>query len=294
MAAKNFTHLVITRFNVDFDDLNKTKYGADVRSLDWLTHRFEIFEKYCFPSVQNQSEQDFKWLVFFDAATPEAFKNKIERYHQMFTNFLPVYIPSGQLFLAEIQNGIRQLVTTPFVITSRLDNDDMLHEDFVKTIQRNFHSQPDCIIDAPYGMQLNIEHNKTRLITSYNLYGPFISLVEQADLPRSVYFKQHKHWRGHKNVIRITNRLWTQIIHSNNVLNRFHENRNYCLHLAKLDAFGVNIRTINSFGSEHAIKILAHNVLVPFYRLLFMGGKGAGKIYSMMRPVNKNHLSAKP
>lgn len=53
----NYTHLIVTRFNLQLWD------GAKPLDVAWLAHRFELFEQYCYPSVVGQTEQNFKWFV---------------------------------------------------------------------------------------------------------------------------------------------------------------------------------------------------------------------------------------
>jgi hypothetical protein len=42
----------------------------------WTKHRFEIFEKYCLPWINNQTNNNFKWLFYFDINTKTPFKKK--------------------------------------------------------------------------------------------------------------------------------------------------------------------------------------------------------------------------
>ena len=51
---KNFQHFVITRFNLDLYAWDKNRIPT--RTEKWLQHRFDIFEQYCLPSMQAQTE----------------------------------------------------------------------------------------------------------------------------------------------------------------------------------------------------------------------------------------------
>ena len=66
---ENFSHFLITRFNLNLYE--RDKHAAPTRTARWLEHRFEVFERYCLPSVAAQTATDFRWLCLFDAATPE-------------------------------------------------------------------------------------------------------------------------------------------------------------------------------------------------------------------------------
>ena len=57
-------HIVITRFNLKIwqkDKSNKTTLGED-----WMEERFNLFERFCFPSLMHQSDKNFRWLCLFD------------------------------------------------------------------------------------------------------------------------------------------------------------------------------------------------------------------------------------
>jgi hypothetical protein len=94
----------------------------------------ELFERYCLPSVQEQSIQSFRWIIYFDPQSPEWL---IRRVNQLSRNasFTPIYraAVSHQELMADL-HGVtgakhRDLITT------NLDNDDGLARDFVERLQ---------------------------------------------------------------------------------------------------------------------------------------------------------------
>ncbi|MCF6280083.1 MAG: putative rhamnosyl transferase, partial [Flavobacteriaceae bacterium] len=193
-----------------------------VLSNSWLKERFELFENFCFPSVINQTNLNFKWLVFFDINTPEEYKLKIEEYRLLSDNFQPFYIDGMDSFLPSITQKINEITTTEYVITSRLDNDDSLHKEYVATIQNTFDFQDYLAVDVVdgYGMQTGFE--QMRIGKMRHLYNPYISLIEKREGCKSVWSKGHTYWKYEKNIIRIKNkRLWLTIIHEKNKSNKF-------------------------------------------------------------------------
>ena len=66
---ENYSHFIITRFNLNL--YAQDKHDLPTRTDRWLEHRFEVFERYCLPSVAAQTSGNFTWLCLFDAATPE-------------------------------------------------------------------------------------------------------------------------------------------------------------------------------------------------------------------------------
>ena len=72
----NFSHFILTRFNVK-KMWSQDKRGNKVLTDEWLSHRFKLFENYCLPSIVNQENKNFIWLVYFDQDTDKLFINKI-------------------------------------------------------------------------------------------------------------------------------------------------------------------------------------------------------------------------
>ena len=68
-------HFIITRFNLRI--WQQDKNNIPTHTSEWLEHRFELFEKYCLPSVENQTNKNFIWLCMFDKETPAPYKERI-------------------------------------------------------------------------------------------------------------------------------------------------------------------------------------------------------------------------
>jgi hypothetical protein len=164
-------HFLITRFNVkvNYDSARK---GID---MDWLSHRFDLFEKFCYPSVYAQTNSNFQWIVYFDSETPEVFKEKIHKF-QDWKAFLPIYIStefSDQINCKIIASFIRE--DTKYLITTRMDNDDAISSNFIQLIQENFEGQEFEFLSFPNGLVLSAG----RLYSLRYVNNPFISLVER-------------------------------------------------------------------------------------------------------------------
>tara|TARA_R100001369_G_scaffold17655_1_gene33055 strand:+ start:922 stop:1770 length:849 start_codon:yes stop_codon:yes gene_type:complete len=217
-----FQHYILTRFNLRAEDWTTTKNNEKVLTEEWLEERFDLFENFCFTSVKNQTNQNFKWLVFFDINTPEVYKEKVENYRKSYDNFLPFFIDGMNNFLPEIVNNINKLDSQEYIITSRLDNDDCIHENYTNVVQSYFKKQDHQALDVIDGYTLETGKH-TRLGTLTKLNNPFISLIEKKEDFKTVWFRnRHGSWKYEKNMTRIKNqRLWLSIIHSKNKVNRF-------------------------------------------------------------------------
>ena len=212
-------HFLITRFNVlpEFDIINEGSWDRE-----WLTHRFNLFEKFCYPSVFNQSNQNFKWIVFFHSKTPEEFKHKINEYAK-WENFIPVYLDDRYTIEKNKLAILENLSSQPkYLITSRLDSDDAISRDYIEIIQNNFAEQEFEFLNFSYGYVLN----GNKLYTFKYLQNPFVSLVERVNTLstngfKSVLCADHTELYSHGKVKQIkTETGWMQIIHGKNNNNR--------------------------------------------------------------------------
>ena len=137
-------HFILTRFNIPFIvcqnpqgghlplKVGSRRLGCDP---DWLSHRFKLFKRWTLPSVQSQSCKQFRWLCFFDEETPQEYLQEAESWN-MEIILVPYTIQSysGAIIYAP---AIADRVTSEWVATTRLDNDDMIAWDFVERVQQN-------------------------------------------------------------------------------------------------------------------------------------------------------------
>ena len=134
MNSSNFKHYVITRFNVPYPQAMEGDTPKGIKP-DYLKQRFEVFDRYTVPSLQNQTCKDFVWVVLFDKRTPEPFMGKILKYKDDGV-FRPVFVEK----LDYANKTVRELVEEEDidnlpVITSRVDNDDAIVNTYVESIQ---------------------------------------------------------------------------------------------------------------------------------------------------------------
>ncbi len=222
MNNKGFQHFLITSFNVDLN----LKPREQILELEYLTKRFQIFEKICYPSVLLQTNQSFQWLCFFDRETPRIIQEKIARLAQ-WHNFVPIYTDpvteDCHIFSETIQSYL--VADTKFVITTNLDNDDAIGKYFIQTIQNNFYGQEFEFINFPFGYMLR----KDGLFLREFLSSPFLSLVEKAKYPVTCKIIEHqKILKISKQGVPlrqvITQPIWLQLVHDSNLVNNLDVN----------------------------------------------------------------------
>lgn len=207
-------HVILTRFNI----ASRGREVAIRNSPGWLDRRFGLFEQFCLPSIAGQKNRNFHWLIYFDKDTPAEFRERIERDRQIY-NFTPRFVALFDKTL--IAEDVRALGTPgeDLIVTTRLDNDDAVSDDFVARVQA-------AAQDAPAQTVLNFTHGiamrRGRLYSASDQSNPFTSLVER-DLAEveTIWAKAH-HELGEKWTIKqVPGRpVWLQVVHGENVTNR--------------------------------------------------------------------------
>lgn len=204
------THFVLTRFNV------RSFYHKAEPTDAWLRERLQLFEMYCIPCFRNQTEPRFTWLVFLDSLSPLWLRQEIDKLSQGV--FRPVYV-EGAFSQEFLSRTIGQLSATPYVITTRVDNDDAVSNDFIETIQRCFREQDKTFVNLVNGAQ----YAQRKLYIRPYTMNPFSSLIERtADRrPATVFVEHHYRIDAYAPVlnVRTAHPMWLQVIHGGNVLN---------------------------------------------------------------------------
>jgi hypothetical protein len=241
-------HFILTRFNVrmchfrrDGQRIVAGEFRFD-RGLDrdYLRQRFRLFESYCYPCLREQSCQDFQWLVFFDAATPREFRERIAAYAS-WRAFVPVFVdgtlPASLSELPDVDElagaGLavdrdayhRALAAhlrpdTKRVITTRLDNDDAVARDFVASIQRTLSRRALEVLNFHCGYTLC----DGRLYLTVWDSNPFLSVAETIEPERQIATLKTALWRNHPGMASLdgyrsieTEPLWMRIAHGANL-----------------------------------------------------------------------------
>jgi hypothetical protein len=206
------THLVLTRFNV--------RWIIGPHDTDWLAHRFELFDRFCYPSVQGQTTHDFRWLVFFDEDTPEPFRSRIGAYAR-WPVFTPIFIgrPSSAVYDAAIAAHVGD---ADHLVTTRLDNDDALGRDFVHRVQASVRPGEREFLNLPIGCIWR----KGRLYRHEHRSNAFISLAEPAAGHLTVWSNRHEDAADVAPVRQLAGgTAWLQVVHERNVANRVRGHR---------------------------------------------------------------------
>ena len=270
-----FQHYIITRFNLPVFN-GGLRDGASINNLGskYLGARFEIFQKYTYPSIRNQTCQDFKWLVLMDEDTPIEFKKVLDDLHTEYDNLIPCYFSLGVYnnnvtqdyidlyndYSSKIgiapYNSIEQgeyvqrvlsplfikdeiskfNVQSEFIVTTRIDNDDLFHPEMIENVQNRITQERECCMyNYSYGYQV---HLKKRLLQlDYFPHNHYTTLVENSNgLFQSVLYWDHtvvERFVSYKEIN--TTPLWIELVHELNVSNAFETSPNHYLLFKNLD-----------------------------------------------------------
>ena len=224
MESSELQHFILTRFNVLL--WNKAKDGRKVRTTRWLEHRFQLFEKYCLPSVKNQTLQKFEWIVLFDSMTPDSFKERIEGYQKECPQLRSVFVEpeNGWRFAEIFRSEIVKRLKSKRVLTTYLDNDDALNVSFVEDLQRR-------ALTVSYGTFINYDDgyqyytdDKFMMRVHYPT-NHFVSVVEKGE---SATLKGVFGFGSHATIEKIKGvkiecvknlRMWCEVVHEKNMMN---------------------------------------------------------------------------
>jgi hypothetical protein len=192
-------HYIITRFSIYTG--GKSFNGDLTRLFDKrrLETRFLIFETFCLPSILGQTSKNFIWIILIDPLLPKPYLKRLKdavKGHSMI--HLVKYLPHINLnSLSFIEKYVGK-ISTKYVITTRLDDDDALSSDFVKRIQQDCQKRKNkdlLFISYPKGLHWRPNKKAKYGIFSNTYYESIalgLSLVTvKSNYPLTVYGWNH-------------------------------------------------------------------------------------------------------
>lgn len=207
MTTGGFDHFLLTRFNV----------RHETRASDeWLRHRLGYFERLCRSSIINQTNKNFRWLVYFDAERDEWFQREVDRLSAGGV-FEPIWV-EGPLDPQKTMAPVAERAISDWVITTRLDNDDAVAFDFIESIQSEYSGQDLEFINFQSGLQLSDDGGLYHRLDPSNA---FISLIEKRrEALTGVYIDWHDRVASHGPIRQVNSHpIWLQMVHGQNIGN---------------------------------------------------------------------------
>ena len=213
-------HLVITRFNVTI-----SREGNIVPSLDWLQQRMTIFEQYCLPSMMVQTCTNFIWLILMDESTPIEVRDCMTHYQQQVPMMRVLYVSQiNDLTTFYHQLALEYTEEGNYVLTTRIDNDDVVCRTYIADIQYAAAQQEQIpvILTFPHGCQLFL--NDSVGLGLHWLSNHFVSLLELRDEQTHTILDYDHTTVGEHVPIYVENTSlpsWGEVVHSRNVSNDY-------------------------------------------------------------------------
>lgn len=214
-------HLVISRFAITSPRTEITK--------EWVDHRLNLLEKYCYPSVKNQTCDDFTWIVL--SHKRNLTDKQLDRLNKM-TRFRNILLKDDvnhdellNIYRSIIfENGQTDINT---VITTRIDCDDVIHKSFINEIQKNCtYNEDKYVLNFSTGYEYNI-NRKLLTMRSIKNSNMFISLVEKNNDIKTVMHTQHQRmmYRFPTHQLYQDKPFWIQLIHGSNIFTKYGRGR---------------------------------------------------------------------
>ncbi len=244
----NYTHLLLTRFNVRESEEDRLALNEE-----WLEQRIRLFEMYCLPSIKGQTDKNFKWVLLLDGGTPERFKALESRYAQevgceLHFEYLASWydcINHAPVLSKYIDAG------SDFLVTSRIDSDDALACNYISDVKKQL--KP---VEKPefFSFTNGAQHFEQEGVT-YSVrhkLNHFVTLIEPLSGSGSEEFysvlrynhtELSKHHRV--NYIKTTEPMWLEVVHGNNLINGYTPKYKYSQFKADANAlFGISIEKL--------------------------------------------------
>lgn len=196
-----FEHYLITRFNVDL----LVAGWRDVHRIldeDWLLIRLDLFKKYTLPSLINQTNDNFKYIFLIHENTPKKIIKLIEKIDIIY-KIIPC-LNTGWNINIDYNTFIENDTDKEFIITSAIDSDDILKNNYVEAIQSKF-LQEECSIEIPLG--IIYDKKESNFYSIHEKDNQFVNLVERRPI-KSCYECSHQRIRNNYKSYFLYNTSW--------------------------------------------------------------------------------------
>jgi hypothetical protein len=166
-----------------------------------------------------QTKAQFTWLLFLDVTTPEWILAALQEAAQQALFNVDLVIIDGLFDPASVRTAVAERQGESLVVTTRLDNDDIVAIDFIETIQRNVVDREFLLLNLISGSQQAAGRPYRRPYPA----NPFISLVENCaeHTRQTVFATEHSLMPslGPVRNIRTNHPMWMQVVHGSNIAN---------------------------------------------------------------------------
>ena len=173
----------MTRFLFEFKDpINfTTTMGKD----EYILNGIRVMKKYLFPSLENQSCKQFKWILLLGDKANKTYIESLLNFNYSFA-YEVIYHKSLKDYLRQITNGSDVLITT------NMDYDDIIYYDAVNDVRKAINiNKPMIIYGYNRGVYYDEKDNKYyEFYSTYKNNGAiniFVSLIVVLNEVNDIY-----------------------------------------------------------------------------------------------------------
>jgi hypothetical protein len=209
-----------------------------------MQERLDLFETYSLPSVANQTDQNFTWCIYLDASTAQHYRERLRAHCKALPNLQLFYIDGIDMLLPACQKYVRSFANSAadYAITSRFDNDDLLHSHYIKEVKQLFQPCGLAVIDLRAGYHMQLAGGWMNVCQHNEPFNAFISISEPIQDAVTVFSRKHSSWKSATQVFfNDTKRLWMATMHNSNMENATRLGSSACD--ARLHEFGITNRS---------------------------------------------------
>lgn len=168
----------ITRFSIydptatswKTSKLPQNQYKKILFSKSRLDAKFLAFIKMTLPSIINQTNKNYEWIIMSSIYLPDNYKKLLNKLVAPYPQIKLYYIKDSK----EFSNILKKYPFEKNYATVRIDDDDGLSTKYVHLVQQ-YHQKKGSIVTFPYGRNFKIENNKI-IIKKIEKFYPQIAL----------------------------------------------------------------------------------------------------------------------
>ena len=212
-------HAIVTRFAVPavFKPRGeRDESGSPTHHLgeEWLLKRIRLLSKWCSPTVNRQTNNNFIWLLAIDERVPKHIQNSVILASGPRAS--PVVVRQGERFQSAFTRELSSRGNR--ILSSRLDSDDGISKHFINTVQKNI--EVGKALNFTHGLRYDPRNKISQ--HRYDKTNPYMSYLSHNGL-HAYDLGDHGKWhdRGVEVVDYDTKTpMWLQVIHGDNALNQ--------------------------------------------------------------------------
>lgn len=173
-----------------------TNFGIGIKDELWLSYRLEIFANTVLPSLANQSNQGFEWIIFIDEALPVLHRTRLEQLlRDTDLNARTLQVSDYSMVSREVMLLLKG-VNAATLVTSRIDDDDCIHESVIDLIQSEATSEHNIsevlLISLKNGLEF-LPSDQCYRPVDYDTLALALTMVDKTSGPKTHAITQYAH-----------------------------------------------------------------------------------------------------